>query len=220
MMKLKALLILLLTALPLSVFAAQDEDPWEGFNRASLNFNFVADRYLLRPIAQTYQTVVPGFARKGANNFFANLGDVNNGVNNLLQGKPVSAVSDLGRIVVNTTLGLGGLFDPASGIGMKKHNESFGQTLSVWGVPQGPFVVLPLLGPSTAMDTAARPFDSALDPLRYLYPVDHRNRLLGLRLIDERTGLFTAAYNVSGDPYVFLRNAYLQRRAELVNDQI
>ena len=139
-------------------------------------------------------------------------------MNNLLQGKPVRAVSDLGRIVINTSLGLGGLFDPASGLGLKKHNESFGQTLSVWGVPQGPYLVLPFLGPSTVTDMLARPFDSALDPVRRLYPVDHRNRLLGIKRIDQRADLLAAESVVFGDRYIFLRDAYLQRRNFNVKD--
>jgi len=151
-------------------------------------------------------------------NVFSNLDDVANGVNNLLQGKPLKSLSDLGRILTNTSLGLGGLFDPASGFGLIKHNESFGQTLSVWGVPAGPYLVLPLLGPSTLTDVVSRPFDSRLGPLRYLHPVDHRNLTYGLRLVDQRGSLLAAESLVFGDRYVFLRDAYLQRRNYLVND--
>lgn len=217
-MNVKHLLVTLSLLLSFSVSAAPENDPWMGFNKQMFRFNEAADRIVLRPVADTYVKVVPGFARQGVSNFFGNLGDVNHGVNNLLQGKPVKAASDLGRILINTTLGLGGLFDPASGIGLRKHNESFGQTLSVWGVPKGPFIVLPLLGPSTLTDTLSRPVDSALDPLLYLYPVDHRNRLIVTRLIDQRVGLFAAESVVFGDRYVFIRDAYLQRREYLVKD--
>lgn len=207
----------------LSVFARAEEqepnvDPWQGINQQTFAVNEGLDRILVKPVARTYTTVVPGFARQGVNNFFSNVGDVSNGVNNLLQGKPLRALSDLGRIVINSTLGLGGLFDPASGIGLRKHNESFGQTLSVWGVPKGPYVVMPFLGPSTLTDAIARPLEATLDPVRYLYPVDHRNTLLGVRLLDQRAGLLAAESVVFGDRYLFLRDAYLQRREFLVND--
>ncbi len=217
-MKVKHVLVAFGFLLSFSVSAAPEDDPWMGFNKSVFRFNEAADRMVLRPVANAYVKVVPGFARQGVSNFFGNLDDVNNGVNNLLQGKPIKATSDLGRIIVNTTVGLGGLFDPASGIGLRKHNESFGQTLSVWGVPKGPFIVLPLLGPSTLTDTVSRPANSALDPLRYLYPVDHRNRLFATRLIDQRAGLFAAESVVFGDRYIFIRDAYLQRREYLVND--
>ncbi len=195
-----------------------DVDPWIGLNKATFALNETADRAVVRPIAKTYVAVVPGFARQGVSNVFSNVGDVGNSVNNLLQGKPLKALSDLGRIVVNSTLGLGGLFDPASGIGLTKHNESFGQTLSVWGAPTGPYLVIPFLGPSTLTDAVSRPVNSALDPLRHLYPVDHRNRLYATRLLDQRAGLLAAESVVFGDRYIFLRDAYHQRRNYLVND--
>jgi phospholipid-binding lipoprotein MlaA len=202
------------------VYEDKDPDPWIGLNQRVFAFNETADRWLLKPVATTYMNVVPGFARQNVANVFANLGDVRNSVNNLLQGKPLNSLSDLGRILINTSLGLAGLFDPASGIGLTKHNESFGQTLSVWGVPKGPYLVLPLLGPSTVLDVASRPITSPLDPLRYLYPVDHRNRLFGLRVVDQRASLLAAERLVFGDRYIFLRDAYLQRRNYLVNDGV
>ena len=200
------------------VYEDKDPDPWIGLNQRVFAFNETADRWVLKPVAKTYENVVPSFARQNLGNVFANLGDVKNGVNNLLQGKLLKSVSDLGRILINSTLGLAGLFDPASGIGLTKHNESFGQTLSVWGVPKGPYLVLPLLGPSTLTDVVARRLDSPLDPLRYLYPVDHRNRTFGLRVVDQRASVLAAERLVFGDRYVFLRDAYLQRRNYLVHD--
>lgn len=213
-------LVLALCVLTMSVPAMSEavDDPWMGFNQGMHRFNETADRVVLKPVAKTYTNVVPGFARQGVTNFFSNLDDVSVGVNNLLQGKPGRALSDLGRIVINTSLGLGGLFDPASGIGLRKHNESFGQTLAVWGVPKGPYLVLPLMGPSTLTDAVSRPFDSALDPVRYLHPVDHRNRTLGVRLIDQRANLFAAESVVFGDRYIFIRDAYLQRREYQIKD--
>lgn len=205
----------LMLVAPIAVAA---EDPWMGLNKRTQALNDTADRWVLKPVANTYVKVVPSFARYSVSNVFSNLGDVSNSANNFLQGKPLKGVSDLGRIVINTTLGLGGLFDPASGLGLTKHNESFGQTLSVWGVPAGPYLVLPLLGPSTLTDTVSRPFDSALDPLRYLHPVDHRNRTYGLVVVDQRAALLGAEGAIFGDRYIFLRDAYLQRRNYLVND--
>ena len=198
--------------------AFANEDPWMGFNQKVQGFNDKADRYFLKPVAKGYEAVLPQFARNSVNNFFSNLDDVTNAVNNTLQGKPLAGVSDVGRIAINTTLGIGGLFDPASGLGLAKHNESFGQTLSVWGVPKGPYLVLPLLGPSTLTDALSRPVDSRLDPVRYLHPVDHRNRSMALRLLDQRAALLKAEDAMFGDRYIFLRDAYLQRRNYLVND--
>ena len=207
-----------LSALVCVQAASAQDDPWEPINKKVYGFNEGADKLVLKPIEKTYTKVVPQFARNNIRNVFSNLSDVSIATNNLLQGKPLRSFSDLGRIIVNSTLGLAGLFDPASGLGLVKHNESFGQTLTVWGVPKGPYIVLPLLGPSTLTDAIARPFDSALDPVRYLYPVDHRNTTFAARVIDGRAGLLAAESVVFGDRYIFLRDAYLQRRNYLVND--
>ena len=193
-------------------------DPLKGMNQVTYRFNNTADKYVLKPIAQGYTRIAPELIRRGISNFFGNLGDLNNGVNNLLQGKPRKGIGDLLRIVVNTTIGIGGLLDPASKMGLAKHTESFGQTLSVWGVPQGPYVVLPFLGPNTVTDALLTPLNPRLDPVRYLYPVDHRNSLFALRAVDDRADLLAAESLVFGDRYIFLRDAYLQRRSYLVLD--
>ena len=211
----KLVLILSLSLSWTNVFA---EDPLGGINRVSQSFNDSADRWLLRPVAKGYSKVVPGPVKKGVGNFFSNLEDVNNSVNNLLQGKPKQSLTDFLRLLINSTLGLAGLFDPASQMGLVKHEESFGQTLSVWGLPKGPYLVVPFLGPSTLTDIITRPLDSALDPLRFLHPVDHRNTLFGVRAIDVREGYLAADDVVFGDRYVFFREAYLQRRDYLVKD--
>ncbi|MEX2327201.1 MAG: MlaA family lipoprotein, partial [Pseudomonadales bacterium] len=125
---------------------------------------------------------------------------------------------DLVRIGINSTMGLGGLFDPASNVGLARHNEDFGQTFSVWGAPRGPYLVLPFLGPSTLTDAIGRPFDSALDPVRYYHPVDHRNTLFALDQVRGRAQLLSAEQAVFGDKYLFYRDAYLQRRNYLIND--
>ena len=202
--------------------AEQDEekntDPWMGLNQVSYGINNVADTIILKPLATGYQTVTPVPLRRGVKNFFGNLGDVNNSVNNLLQGKLLASGGDLLRLVINSSMGIGGLFDVASAMGLNKHNESFGQTLSVWGVPAGPYVVIPLLGPSTLTDAITNPLNTALDPIRFLHPVSHRNSLFGFRAIEQRATLLAAESAVFGDRYIFLRDAYLQRRNYLVLD--
>ncbi len=211
-----ALPLMLAVALPCR--AAEDGDPWQGLNRGVYGFNSAVDRILLKPVAKTYQAIVPRTLRLGVRNFFANIDDFDNAANNLLQGKVDHSASDLGRVLINTTLGVAGLFDLATHAGLRKHEEDFGQTLSVWGAPRGPYLVLPLLGPSTLTDAVARPVDSYMDPLRYYHPVDHRNGLMALRLIDLRAGLLAAEELISGDEYIFVRDAYQQRRDYLIND--
>jgi len=135
---------------------AEAYDPWEGMNRKTFAFNDAIDRAVLKPVAQGYQKVTPGFVQEGVNNFFGNLEDVGTGINNFLQGKFAEGVSDTGRIVVNTVLGVFGLWDVATPMGLEKHDEDFGQTLGAWGVYPGPYFVIPLLGPSTVRDAPAR----------------------------------------------------------------
>ena len=196
------------------------EDPFVKVNQITHQVNETADRYFLKPVANGYVKVTPKFVRRGVVNFFGNLNDVGSSVNNVLQGKPKAGLSDLARILINTTLGIAGLFDPASKMGLVKHEESFGQTLSVWGVPAGPYVVLPFLGPSTLTDAIANTVDTALDPIRDLYPVDHRNRTYAMEALEQRANLLAADKVVFGNRYVFLREAYLQRREYLVKDGV
>ncbi|MBV1879165.1 MAG: VacJ family lipoprotein [Pseudomonadales bacterium] len=214
---------LFLAGLILSLFVpAQAEnrnpDAWQGLNKFTFAVNDVADKVVLKPLATGYHKVTPRPVQNGVSNFFANLGEVNNGLNNLLQGKPAAALTDFLRLLLNSTVGIGGLFDPASSLGLGRNNESFGQTLSVWGVPQGPYLVLPLLGPSTLLDAVVMPLDTALDGLLQLHPVDHRNSLIGTRAVSDRAALLAAEKIIFGDRYIFLRDAYLQRRAYLVAD--
>lgn len=195
-----------------------ENDPLRGLNKISHGFNNIADKVVLRPIAKGYKALTPNFVQSGIRNFFGNLGDVNNSANNLLQGKVKAGLSDIGRILINTTLGIGGLIDPASAIGLTRHNEDFGQTLRKWGVPKGPYLVVPFLGPSTLTDTIAGPVNIALNPIRYLYPVDHRNVVFGVDAIVRRSDLLAAEGVVFGDEYIFYREAYLQRREYLAKD--
>ncbi len=201
-----------------AVHAQHEQDPWEGFNRAVFNFNEGLDRAILKPVTQGYRYVTPEIAQTGVNNFFENLKDVRTLVNNLLQGKVHNALEDFARITFNTTFGLGGLIDVATPMGIAKNNEDFGQTLGRWGVSSGPYVVLPLFGPSTVRDTVGMVPDWYLDPLYYVDDNTTRVSLRVLRVVDTRSQLMDAERIISGDRYVFIRDAYLQRREFLVND--
>lgn len=195
-------------------------DPLEGFNRQVFGFNETVDQYALKPAAQVYQTVTPSFVQTGVSNFFGNIGDVWTAVNNLLQGKPNDGVDDIGRVLVNTTFGIGGLFDVASATGFPKHKEDFGQTLGTWGVSSGPYLVLPIFGPSTVRDAFATPVDMKGDLWSYKEPIYIKNTGSVLRIIDKRASLLDAGSLIEEaalDKYVFFRDAYLQRRAGQVN---
>jgi phospholipid-binding lipoprotein MlaA len=196
-------------------------DPLEGMNRGVLAFNDKADEIVLRPAARLYRNVLPGGLRDVVRNIFNNIDDLFIGVNNLLQGKPADAANDLMRLAVNTTFGLLGAIDWASDMNLEKHNEDFGQTLAVWGVGDGPYLVVPLLGPSTARDTAALPVDWEADPVYRHRPVDERNALSVSRVVARRADLLEASRTLEEaalDRYVFLRESYLQRRRSLIYD--
>lgn len=217
-------LVLILTSGCASVSTPPPEnDPFERYNRAMYRFNDTLDRALLKPVAQGYEKVVPQPISDSVTNFFSNLDDVVVTLNDLLQGKFRQAGSDLSRLVWNTTVGIGGLFDVASHLGLPKHNEDFGQTLGAWGVESGPYLVLPFVGPSTFRDTAALPADWVSDPLYHYYDEDKNGywKLKGLYYVDKRAGLLRASRLIEQaalDEYVFIREAYLQRRQSLVYD--
>ncbi len=205
-------------ALATSSMTMAKDDRFEGVNRKVHGFNEFLDTKLLRPTAKAYKKVLPTPVRYSAGNFFGNLADVGDMINNGLQGKPKPAFSDLGRVLINTTIGVGGLFDPATRIGLVDHDEDLSQTLAVWGVPRGPYVVIPGLGPSDIRDVFGRVGTSRMDPLRYYYPVTHKNSLYFVQLLDGRANLLAADALVFGDSYIFYREAYLQRREFLEKD--
>ena len=197
------------------------QDPLEKFNRASFAFNDAVDRVALKPAASAYKKVLPGFAQTGVSNFFGNLSDAWSSVNNLLQGKGEAGMTDFTRFALNSTFGIAGLLDIASEAGLQKHNEDFGQTLGVWGVPSGPFLMLPILGPSTVRDTAALPADFAGDVWAYKTPVNWRNVGAGVRVVDKRAALLDASNlfeEAALDRYDFIRDGYMQRRESQVRD--
>ncbi|GAB1263308.1 MlaA family lipoprotein [Aurantivibrio infirmus] len=202
--------------------AAEEEknvDPWEGLNRSVFVFNETLDRWVLKPVATAYQFVTPNFIETGISNFFSNLLELRNILNDVLQWKWKQAGNDTGRFLVNSTAGIGGFIDVAQHVNLEKsEGEDFGQTLAVWGVPDGPFIMLPFLGPSTLRDTAGLPLDWVADPIGQLDDIPTRNSVRALDFIDTRVGLLEAEALISGDRYIFFREGYLQRRDYLVND--
>lgn len=199
-----------------------EQDPWERYNRAMYQFNDKVDRAVLRPVAKGYRAVTPKPVQRGVSNFFDNLSYPIVAANQLLQGNLGNAANDFGRFLVNTTVGIGGIFDPASRMGLERNNEDFGQTLGAWGVPSGPYVVLPLLGPSTVRDGVGTYVDSQVDPLIHLLDSPERYYLIGLRVVDLRTQLLDLDEQLQSafDPYAFMRDAYLQRREYLVHNGV
>jgi phospholipid-binding lipoprotein MlaA len=203
---------------PFAAQAATEEDPWESINRPIFTFNDTIDTYALKPLAQGYQYVTPQFLENGIHNMFRNIGDVGNLANNVLQAKPAAAGVDTARLIFNTTFGLLGFFDVGTQMGLQRSDEDFGQTLGYWGMGSGPYLMLPLLGPSTLRDAPAKYVDGYASPYRYIDNVSVRNAIWGLNIVDTRASLLSAEKLVSGDKYVFIRNAFLQNREFKVKD--
>lgn len=195
---------------------ANPADPFEGYNRGMTRFNDGLDEAVFKPVATAYKEVTPQPVRSGVTNVFANLGDAWSFVNNLLQLRMAGALDSLVRFNVNTVFGIGGLFDVASEMGIERHKQDFGLTLGRWGVPSGPYLVLPLLGPSTVRDTVALPVDWQGDVVTQIDHVPTRNSLYTLRVVDTRANLLSAGSVLESaalDKYSFTRDAYLQYRA-------
>jgi phospholipid-binding lipoprotein MlaA len=211
-------LLTVFLALVCSGVAMASEDRFETINRKVHGFNDFMDTKLMRPAAKAYKKVLPAPVRYSVRNFVGNLSDVGDIINNALQGKPKQALSDFGRVLVNSSIGIGGLFDPASRMGLVDHDEDFSQTLAVWGVPRGPFIVIPGLGPSDARGIFGRASNEGVDPLPYYHPVPHRNSLATVRLLSIRAKLLAVDGVVFGDKYIFYRDAYLQHREFLEKD--
>lgn len=204
-----------------TVQTADARDPWESMNRSIYKFNDVVDTAAIKPAAQIYETVTPRFVRTGIHNFLGNIGDVWSMANSALQLKGQATVETFMRINVNTFLGLGGLLDVATEMRLEKRKEDFGQTLGYWGVKSGPYLMLPLLGPSTLRDTAALPLDMQGDATQQFSDQATRNVLTVTRVLDVRTGLLQTVDVVKAaslDPYSFVRDAYLQKRRNDIYD--
>jgi phospholipid-binding lipoprotein MlaA len=211
-------LVYLLSFLFLSSYAFAETDPLKDLNQKTHDLNQTLDLQVASPVARFYKRITPDFIEMGVTNFTQNVEDLSIGVNNILQGKIKSGFSDLSRFTINSTIGIAGLLDIASDMGLEKHDEDFGQTLAVWGVPDGPYLVLPGLGPSTMRDTLAMIPDAFLTPL---WLIDHDRTsysLTAIDLIDTRARYLGLESIVIGDEYLFYRDAYLQSRQFEIKD--
>ncbi len=200
--------------------ATSDIDPWEGWNRKVQTFNDNLDEYAMKPVAKGYRWVMPTFADQGVTNFFSNIDDIGVALNDLLQGKFGQAGEDTGRFLLNSTIGLAGFIDVADRVDLEKHDEDFGQTLGVWGVPMGPYLVLPFFGPSSPRGVGGLMGDAAMNPISYL-GTGVSIGLFALNAIDTRADYLNMekiATEAAIDRYSFFRDAYLSRRRYLVND--
>jgi phospholipid-binding lipoprotein MlaA len=200
--------------------ANNPKDPYEGFNRTMFKVNEGLDT-VIKPVAKGYDEAAPLPVKVGIGNFFGNLADIWTSINNLLQGKGGDGLSDAGRVVINSTVGIGGVFDVASEMGLEKHQEDFGQTLGRWGVNDGPYFYWPIFGPRTTRDTAGLAVDLYADPIFFFHDVPLRNSAVVVRYIDRRAGLLPADKIVDEaafDKYNYIRDAYLQHRRSEINE--
>lgn len=193
-------------------------DPYENWNRKVFAFNETVDGWVIKPAAQGYQRLTPRFVRTGVRNFFHNLNELAQLGNNLLQAKPTAAGKDAARFTINSILGLAGTLDVATPLGLSRSQEDFGQTLNVWGVPEGPYLVWPLLGGQTLTHTASLPVDYLMNPVA---SIDDQKLVTSLGIlygVQLRSDLLSAEGMISGDRYSFIRDVYLQRRSYLITD--
>ena len=210
-------LIILFTSL--NVHTEEVNDPLEDLNRKTYEFNEKLDSTILKPTAELYSKFPPK-VKQGVTNFFNNLEEIDTSVNQLLQGKPKKSLNDLTRFVINSTIGIAGLFDVASKMGLERHEEDFGQTLAVWGVPEGPYIMIPLLGPSTLRDTASRPVSSFLSVTFHMTDTDVNIALKSVDALETRERLLDVESLMSGDKYSFVRDAYMQSMEYEIKDGI
>ena len=203
-------LLVLLFSIP--VFSEEISDPFEDLNRDIFIFNEKLDEKLLKPAAIAYRKVTPQFARSGVTNFFNNLEEIDTTINQVLQGEIKYAFNDVGRFVINTTIGLFGLIDVASKMGLERHEEDFGQTLGVWGFDSGPYIMIPFLGPSNPRDLLSRPISSFLSGTFAMEDDDVKITLLGIDALETRERLLDAETLIIGDKYIFVKDAYVQSR--------
>lgn len=212
--------ILLVSFLSVSLIHAQDiNDPFEDINRITFKFNESLDNNFLKPVALTYSKT-PKPIKKGISNFFDNLEEIETSVNQILQGKPKLAINDFSRFIINSTIGLGGFLDVATKIGLTRHEEEFDQTLALWGVPSGPYIMLPGLGPSTLRDTLARPFSSFLSVTFHMTESDVNLALKGMDALETRERLLEIESLIYGDRYNFVRDSYFQYMNYEINDGV
>ena len=216
-MRIQLLLIVSLLVLSFSA-KSQDYDPWMRLNKHFFSVNDYFDHLLVRPIALTYTNVTPRFFQVGVGNVFDNLQDVNVAINDFLQFKIEDGLSDSGRIIVNSTIGIGGILDVATSMGLYRNEEDFGQTLGVWGFDAGPYVFLPVFGASNLRDSVAMIVDALFNPIRYIENIESRYTLYLADELDFRSSLLAYDDLIIGDRYLFVREAYIQNREYVVND--
>ena len=209
-------LLILLLSFP--IFGEEINDPFEDLNRDIFIFNEKLDEKLLKPAALTYRKVTPQFARTGVTNFFNNLEEIDTTINQVLQGEIKYAFNDAGRFVINSTIGLFGLIDVASKMGLEKHEEDFGQTLGVWSFDSGPYIMIPFLGPSNPRDLLSRPISSFLSGTFAMEDNDVKITLVGIDALETRERLLDAETLIIGDKYIFVKDAYIQSREYEINN--
>lgn len=209
-------LLILLLSFP--IFGEEINDPFEDLNRDIFIFNEKLDEKLLKPAAITYRKVTPQFARTGVTNFFNNLEEIDTTINQILQGEIKYAFNDAGRFVINSTIGLFGLIDVASKMGLERHEEDFGQTLGVWGFDSGPYIMIPFLGPSNPRDLLSRPISSFLSGTFAMEDNDVKITLVGIDALETRERLLDAETLIIGDKYIFVKDAYIQSREYEINN--
>ena len=209
-------LLILLLSFP--IFGEEIDDPFEDLNRDIFIFNEKLDEKLLKPAALTYRKVTPQFARTGVTNFFKNLEEIDTTINQVLQGEIKYAFNDASRFVINSTIGLLGLIDVASKMGLEKHEEDFGQTLGVWGFDSGPYIMIPFLGPSNPRDLLSRPISSFLSGTFAMEDNDVKITLVGIDALETRERLLDAETLIIGDKYIFVKDAYIQSREYEINN--
>ena len=209
-------LLILLLSFP--IFGEEIDDPFEDLNRDIFIFNEKLDEKLLKPAALTYRKVTPQFARSGVTNFFNNLEEIDTTINQVLQGEIKYAFNDASRFVINSTIGLLGLIDVASKMGLERHEEDFGQTLGVWGFNSGPYIMIPFLGPSNPRDLLSRPISSFLSGTFAMEDNDVKLTLVGIDALETRERLLDAETLIIGDKYIFVKDAYVQSREYEINN--
>jgi len=214
------LLIIVLLFVSTGCATAQEErnvDPFEGVNRVMFSFNDGLDKWVLAPTAKGYKTVTPSFMQRGIRNFFANLYDLNGAVNATLQGRFKRVAQNSGRFIVNTTVGMLGFVDVATEMGIAPYRTDFGHTLAIWGFRSGPYLMVPFFGPRTVRSGTGTVFDTVVS-VQWQMDTNTRDALFALEIIDNRAALIAAEDLITGDRYLFIRDAYLQQREYFVND--
>jgi phospholipid-binding lipoprotein MlaA len=200
---------------------SDSSDPWQAVNKPVFAMNDAIDSVLFKPLARGYDAVTPMPIKTGVTNFFSNLNEIDNAINNLFQGKPKQFATSIGRLTVNTTIGIGGIFDVASYMGLTHAPEDFGQTIGMLGAGSGPYVILPLLGSSSVRDIPGRILSMYVNPLAWLDDVSFRNTMVGINAIDTRSNLLAKediASEISKDKYTLYRDAYLEEREFQISD--